>query len=130
MLTSDLTGSGIGREVALTLASRGARALICAGINLKAAIETAEMNRSRNADHLPDEKVHALYVDVTDENSVQQMAIQTKLLFGRIDYFVNTAGVSSNPTDDHYTLQSNQLKFEMYSPFVALFCSKVGIAFS
>ena len=43
MFISDLTGSGIGREVVLTLASPGAHALICADINMEGAKQTAEM---------------------------------------------------------------------------------------
>ena len=101
--SSPLTGSGIGREVALTLASRGAHALICADINAEAAKQTAEMSHSRKAEQT-DYRVHTLHVDVKDENSVQQMVIEAKRLFDRIDYFVNTAGVSSNPTADCYTL--------------------------
>ena len=101
-----VTGSGIGREVALTLASRGANTVVCADINLEAAQQTAEMSQSRKAGHLSDYKVHALYVDVRDEKSVQQMVNEAKSLFGRIDYFVNTAGVSSNIAANSYDLES------------------------
>lgn len=93
-LNSYLTGSGIGREVALTLASRGAHTVVCADINMEAAKQTTEMSQSRKAEHLTDYKVHALHVDVRDEDSVQQMVKETKSLCGRIDYFVSTAGVS------------------------------------
>ena len=102
-----LTGSGIGREVALTLASRGAHTIVCADINLEAAKQTAEISQSRKAGHLTDYKVHALHVDVRDENGVQQMVNEVKSLFGRIDYFVSTAGVSSNKAAGSYTLESN-----------------------
>ncbi|KAM0805632.1 hypothetical protein BDR22DRAFT_817057 [Usnea florida] len=127
LLISGLTDSGIGREVSLALASRGAHALICADINLKAAFKTDEMSHSRNADHLPDYRVHALHADVTDENSVQRMAIQAQLLFGRIDYFVDTAGVNSTPSAGLHTLQSSQLNLAMYPTFVALLCSTLRI---
>ena len=119
-LIADLTGSGIGREVALTLVSRGARALICGDINLEAAQETADMSCSRKAEHLTDYRAHAFHVDVTNENSVQQMANEANSLFGRIDYFVNTAGVSSGLTADRYTLQSNQMKMEIH--FLMIHC--------
>lgn len=36
----------------------------------------------------------ALRVDVREEESFQQMIEVAKLLFGRIDYFLNIAGVS------------------------------------
>lgn len=79
------TGSGIGREVALTLASRGARTVICADINLEAAKQTAEKSKSCKAGHVTDYKVHALHVDVRDESSVGQMVDEADSLFGRID---------------------------------------------
>ena len=50
---------------------------------------------------------HALRVDVTDEESVQQLVEGAKSLFGRIDYFVNTAGVSG-----YRRLESTILNFE------------------
>ena len=96
LLISYWTGSGIGREVALTLASRGAHTLVCADINLEAAKQTAEKSQSCKAGNITDYKVHALHVDVRDESSVGQMVDEVISLFGRIDYFVNTAGVSSS----------------------------------
>ena len=95
-LISYLIGSGIGREVALTLAAHGAHTIICSDIDIEAAKQTAEMSQHRKASHLTEYKVHALHVDVRDEDSVQQMVNVVKWLFDRIDYFVNTAGVSSN----------------------------------
>ena len=80
----------------MTLASRGANPLVCADINLEAAKQTANMSQSRKAPHVTDYKVHALQVDVRDEKGVQQMVDETKSLFGRMDYFVNTADVSPN----------------------------------
>ena len=115
ILISYLTGSGIGREVALTLASRGAHALICADINLEAAQQTAEMSHTRKAEHLTDYRAYALHVDVRDEDGVQQMVSKAKSLFGRIDYFVNTAGVSSSTGADSYTQKSTRLKLEIQS---------------
>ena len=91
----------------MTLASRGANTLVCADINLEAAQCTAEISQSRKPAHSTSYKVHALQVDVRDEKSVQQMLDETKALFGRIDYFVNTAGVSLNPAMDACTKRSN-----------------------
>lgn len=88
-------GSGIGREVALTLASHGATALICADIKLETAEKTAEMSKFGKDPRAAGFKAQALQVDVKDEKSVQQMVEDAKSLFGRIDYFVNTAGVST-----------------------------------
>ena len=80
----------------MTLASRGAHTIICADINLEAAKQTAEKSQSYKAGNTSDYKAHALHVDVRDESSVGQMVDKAKWLFGRIDYFVNTAGVSFN----------------------------------
>ena len=71
MLISGLTGSGIGREIALTLASREARTLICVDINVEAARQTAEMSLSHKAGHLTQLRVVAMHVDVTDKTRVQ-----------------------------------------------------------
>ena len=78
------------------------------------------MSCSRKAEHLTDYRAQALHVDVTNENSVQQMVNEANSRFGRIDYFVNTAGVSSGLTTDRYTLQSNQLKIEIQ--FLMIHC--------
>ena len=90
----------------MTLASRGAHTVICADTNLEAARQTAEKSQSCKAGHITDYKVHALHVDVRDEISVGQMLDQVYSLFGRIDYFVNTAGVSSNITSVPHTSES------------------------
>lgn len=70
--------------------ARGATALICADINLESAKETASIcyNLGRKCN------VQSSQVDVRDEKSVQRMVDQAKESCGRIDYFVNTAGVS------------------------------------
>ena len=91
----------------MTLASRGAHTVICADINLEAAQQTAALSQSRKAGHLTDYKSHALHVDVRDEDSVQQMVDEAQSVFGRIDYFVNTAGVCSNIAARSYTLSSS-----------------------
>ena len=95
-LISYCLGSGIGREFALTLASREAQTIICADTNLEAAKQTAEKSQSCKAGHVMNYRVHALHVGVRDERSVGQMVDDVRSYFGRIDYFVNTAGVSSN----------------------------------
>ena len=95
MLTSYVIGSGIGREIALTFAPRGANTLVCTDINLEAARETAEISQTRKAESCEGFEAHALKLDTRDEASVQHMVDKTTSLFGRIDYFVSTAGVSS-----------------------------------
>lgn len=119
-LITYLTGSGIGREVAFTLASRGAHTVVCADINMEAAKQTAKMSQSRKANHLTDYKVHALQVDVRDEDSVQQMVNQAKSLFGRIDYFVNTAGVGSIIVAYFQALEPGRGHLDIHSCFTLL----------
>ena len=84
MLISHVIRSGIGREIAMTFASRGANTLVC-----------AEISQIRKAESCEELEAHALKVDTRDEASVQHMVDKTTSLFGRIDYFVSTAGVSS-----------------------------------
>lgn len=93
-LTSQLTGSGIGRQVALAMASRGMNTIVCADLNLESARSTAHECMARKASSAPKFEAHALQFDVTDEASVQHMVDETNRRFGRIDHFVNTAGVS------------------------------------
>ena len=91
-----MIGSGIGREIALTLASHGASALICADIDFETAEKTAEMSKFGKEARAAGFKAQALQDDVKDEKSVLQMVEDAKSLFDRIDYFVNTAGVSTS----------------------------------
>ena len=93
--TDFVLGGGIGREVALTLASRGVNALFCADISLESAKQTAETSEFSTRVQVSNFAAQALQVDVTDEESVQQMIDKVKSISGRVDYFVNTAGVST-----------------------------------
>lgn len=85
-------GSGLGKACALAYAKEGVAGLVCADIELSAAEVVAQEAR-RTAVHTKFRAI-ALYVDVTQEASVDQ-AIQTIMQhFGRMDYAVNCAGVS------------------------------------
>lgn len=87
-----LTG-GIGRAIASTLAVHGAKALICADINLTAANEAIDAVRREVSTRTPSIETLAVQVDVTDEASVQQLVDDVMGRFHRIDYFVNSSGV-------------------------------------
>lgn len=78
---------GIGREILLALAQHGATALVCGDINLEAAQQAIAAVGQQM-------KTHALRVDVADEASVQSMVDDVQSRYGRIDYFVNSSGVS------------------------------------
>jgi len=78
----------------LAMASRGMNTIVCADLKFAAACSTARECLERKATQTTEFKIRVLQFDVTDEASVQHMVDETKRLFGRIDHFVNTAGVS------------------------------------
>jgi NAD(P)-dependent dehydrogenase (short-subunit alcohol dehydrogenase family) len=97
-----ITGAstGIGRAAALEFARRGAR-LVVAARRADAIEETARLCRELGAE------AQALVADVTREEDVQQLASRALELHGRIDVWVNNAGVTafglleSSPLEDH-----------------------------
>lgn len=70
----------------------GALAVVFADINKSAAEEAAEEARAR-AKNLQF-RATAIEVDVSNETSVDLMVRSVQREFGRIDYSVNSAGVS------------------------------------
>ncbi len=87
-----LIGSGIGHESALTFAERGARVVVFADLDLDAA--TAASEQSRGIATAEGYETLAIRVDVRDRGSVRSMIEEVKKRFGRLDYAVNSAGVS------------------------------------
>lgn len=83
-------GSGIGREIARTLAGEGAR---IAAVDLRP--ETAEETLSL----IEGEGHFACAVDVADPDSVRDMVGRVDAALGRIDVLVNNAGVDHMPGD-------------------------------
>lgn len=79
-------GSGIGRDLALLCARRGAHLSIC-DINDAAVSETAEAAREVGAE------VHTSHVDVSDADAMSRFAEATVARFGHVDLLVNNAGV-------------------------------------
>lgn len=86
-------GSGIGRDCAMAYAIEGARGVAFADIDLDAAM--AAMAESKAVAKNPSYDAISIAVNVTSQESVRQMVEQTVSRFGRIDYCVNSAGVSS-----------------------------------
>jgi short-subunit dehydrogenase len=78
--------SGIGRAAALRLARRGSALALCAR-SLPALREVAAECEAAGADVL------ARSVDVGDEIAVETFAAEVERRFGRIDVWVNNAGV-------------------------------------
>jgi NAD(P)-dependent dehydrogenase (short-subunit alcohol dehydrogenase family) len=81
-------GSGIGRATALELAARGA-AVMVADFDLEGAEETVRMLADAGG------RGHAAKVDVADAASVKAAVEATQEAFGRLDYLVNSAGISA-----------------------------------
>jgi NAD(P)-dependent dehydrogenase (short-subunit alcohol dehydrogenase family) len=93
--TADLTGrvvvvtgagSGIGREVSLLCAQRGAHLALC-DISDAGMAATAQAARTRDA------QVLTSRVDVSDAEAMTRFAHATFDRFGRVDLLVNNAGV-------------------------------------
>lgn len=80
-------GQGIGRQIALRLASEGAR-LTLADIHENGLQETNSL--------LPNSRAEALLVptDVSSETSVQRMVRSTVERYGRLDILVNNSGIA------------------------------------
>lgn len=79
-------GRGIGRAIALELASLGA-AIVVAELNQETAAETAGEVEQLG------QRAMAIRVDVTRAADRQAMVDQTMRVFGRIDVLVNNAGI-------------------------------------
>lgn len=80
-------GSGLGRQIALSMAKEGAKIAIC-DINMDGAAETQEMI----ADLYKGEAI-ILRMDVTNEEEVNSGFDQAASHFGQIDTLVSNAGV-------------------------------------
>ena len=78
-------GSGIGREIARTLASRGMD-IIVTDVNMDNANETVSLIEKEGG------KAVAVYCDVTKLESVQEAVATSLTHFEKIDVLVNNAG--------------------------------------
>lgn len=90
------TGSGIGRDCAIAFAAEGARGVAFADIDLPTAMAAADESRAKATN--PAYRPIAVQVDVSSEESVHRMVDIVREEFGRIDYSVNSAGVSAPPS--------------------------------
>jgi 3-oxoacyl-[acyl-carrier protein] reductase len=81
-------GTGIGRAVALRLAAQGIDIVINYSRSAKEARETAEEIKKAGAECL------ALQADVADDAQVRTMVENAVRRFGRLDYLVNSAGIT------------------------------------
>lgn len=79
-------GSGIGRETALAFAERGMN-VVCADINEKDAMRTAELARLLGAES------YVYRVDVGNTDAMEQFAATVRKAHGTPDVVVNNAGI-------------------------------------
>ncbi len=86
-------GSGIGRDCAFAYSAEGAAGVAFADIDEAAAQAAAEESEAFAAN--PAYRTIHVRVDVSDEESVDDMVRRTVEAFGRVDYGVNSAGVSN-----------------------------------
>lgn len=87
-----LTGSGIGRACAVLLAKEGVSALVVADLAIDAARNTVAECHTVATN--PQFRSKVVLVNVTREDSVRSLFSETISAVGRIDYCVNSAGVS------------------------------------
>jgi len=83
-----ITGSatGIGQATALVFAEQGAT-VVCADVSLEKAQQTVEQITQQGG------KAEAVHVDVSDVESVEQLAKHIKETYGTIDVLFNNAGI-------------------------------------
>ncbi|KAF7533161.1 hypothetical protein G7054_g7310 [Neopestalotiopsis clavispora] len=90
-------GSGIGRATAILYAKEGCSRIAVADINKSNADETAKEIETR----YPNTSVLPIEVDITSEQSVNDMVSLVVRKFERLDYACNAAGVLiPGPTDE------------------------------
>lgn len=85
--------AGIGKETAFAFAEAGVKGVAFADLNEQGAQDAAAESKKYATD--VEYQSLVIKVDIADEASVQQMVDQVVKEFGRIDYAVNSAGVSS-----------------------------------
>lgn len=84
----------MGEEIGFAFAEAGAAGVVFADSNAEGARENAEKSEKYATN--PQYRAVSIKVDVAIPESVQAMVDFTVKEFGRIDYSVNSAGVSAN----------------------------------
>jgi NAD(P)-dependent dehydrogenase (short-subunit alcohol dehydrogenase family) len=87
-------GSGIGRELALELARRGARAVAISDVNDDGLAETARLVEAQ----VPSVAVHEQHLDVADRQAFIAYAETIAGEFGVVHQLYNNAGIASGKT--------------------------------
>lgn len=76
-------GSGIGRALACRLVDAGARFVVCADLDVAAALETADLIGA---------KASAEHLDVADQEAIESLVKRLEVEQGGVDIFVSNAG--------------------------------------
>lgn len=95
---------GFGKEISEGLAAEGANVVI-ADINGEGARETSLELKSLYGEG----KSMAVSVDVTDENSVKEMVVNTVLEYGGLDIFISNAGIVKSGSLEEMDVKSFEL---------------------
>lgn len=107
--------SGIGLEIAKTLAQEGARVLIT-DLDAQKAEAAAALLRSQQLD------VYALPCDVSSEAAIEEAVQQTQTLYGGIDILINNAEMQFvAPIEEFPTAKFELLvKIMLVAPFITI----------
>ena len=85
-------GSGIGRELVTRFVREGAKSVIAVDINAENAKETADACGSK-----------AMAADVSKEEDIERVIVDTENQFGPIDLFCSNAGLALAPSEQSMT---------------------------
>jgi NAD(P)-dependent dehydrogenase (short-subunit alcohol dehydrogenase family) len=124
----DLTGKvalvtggsgGIGKALALSLADRGADVIVASrGLAKLQDVEKDVKNKGR--------KALAVSVDITDQNSVNEMIVKIQQKFTLIDILVNAAGLAIRKPADTFPIDEWQRVMDANIRGTWLCCQAVG----
>ncbi len=85
-------GQGIGREIAFSFSSLGAK-IVVADINQEKADDVAQLIRERKGTIL---SICSICCDVSSQQSVSSLVLRTVEKFGTVDILVNNAGINKS----------------------------------
>jgi 3-hydroxybutyrate dehydrogenase len=112
-----ITGSarGIGFEIGKVFAKNGAK-VVLSDLNEMAVVEAAEKLQSEGLD------VTGLKADVTKEEDIIQLIESTQNKFGRVDIFINNAGLQHVSPIEQFPTEKFELmiKIMLTAPFIAI----------
>lgn len=113
IVTGSGSPKGIGKTIAMTFAKQKA-AVVIADINEAGVQETVNEIKSEGGEAM------GVVVNVTSEESVQNMVKEVMDAYGRLDVLVNNAGISQKVTVEDMTLADIRKIFEvnMYGLFL------------